>query len=483
MERNTATNPAVTKVPKYHQTPSMWGSSVSEALIDLAWLVEAYAQRAEHKGETTSDLVALAALKFTSDNIDVAKKITTEGMSEHDRAAYIRALSEQCSAEIFEFSTCNRVLYVGFGIDAQTLSSHISASNGTEQIAFDLFEETDAWRQLVKICSGLDSFMMGELQVMSQFRKSINFHKEQELISHYNSGFFEHIIAANRSIRKQLGFTSTTVSMLTLATTALDALLEENGPMNAAVLGFGEMGIKAVEALIEAQQTDVLVVSRNPSQSAERAPELAQKCTMISYEEWNKGQHQPDLIISTIRNASPTYNDQRPLPVQTPATVMDFSWPPSFEASGVSSQQVLMGMDHWIKVSRNLGKEWDYDSTIGKSESMINTIQARYSDALENKAQGKFRAHVYQTMEGLAKTWETSPLATDGDVPQLGAFSREIATWICHQPSPFHLSALSTFVVNTERTLSSAMLAHVDREVKRSVLAMSKPNSVFGGPS
>ena len=52
---------------------------MSEALIDLAWLVEAYAQRAEHKGETTSDLVALAALKFTSDNIDVAKKITTEG--------------------------------------------------------------------------------------------------------------------------------------------------------------------------------------------------------------------------------------------------------------------------------------------------------------------------------------------------------------------------------------------------------------------
>ena len=177
---------------------------MSEALIDLAWLVEAFAQRAERKGDASSDLVALAALKFTSDNIDVAKKITTEGMTKHERAAYVRTLSERSSAEIFEFSTCNRVLYVGFGIDAQTLSSHISASNGIEHIAFDLFEETDAWRQLVKICSGLDSFMMGELQVMSQFRKSINFHKEQELISHYNSGFFEHIIAANRSIRKQL---------------------------------------------------------------------------------------------------------------------------------------------------------------------------------------------------------------------------------------------------------------------------------------
>ncbi len=244
---------------------------------------------------------------------------------------------------------------------------------------------------------------MGELQVMSQFRKSINFHKEHGLISHYNSGFFEHIIAANRSIRKQLGFTSTTVSMLTLATTALDALLEEKGPVKAAVLGFGDMGIKAVEALIDAQQSNVLVVSRNPAVSSQRAPELAQKCTMVSYEEWNHGEHQPDLVISTIRNASPTYHGQRPLPVQTPATVMDFSWPPSFEASGVSELQTLMGMDHWIKLSRNLGREWNYESTIDKSESMINTIQERYSDALENKAQGKFRAHVYQTMEGLQK--------------------------------------------------------------------------------
>ncbi len=456
---------------------------MSEALVDLAWLVEAFAKRAEQQGDTGSDTVALAALKFTSENIGIAKKITTEGMSNDERAAYVRGLSERAGAEVFEFSTCNRVLYVGLGIDAQNLSSHISDVNGIESIPFELFEDTQAWRQLVKICSGLDSFMMGELQVMSQFRKSINFHKEHGLISHYNSGFFEHIIAANRSIRKQLGFTSTTVSMLTLATKALDALLKEKGPMKAAVLGFGDMGIKAAEALIEADQSDVLVVSRDPVGSAERAPEVAQNCTMISYETWNAGEQQPDLIISTIRNASPTYHDQHPLPVQTPATVMDFSWPPSFEVSGVSGQQTLMGMDHWIKLARNLGKEWNYDSTIGKSEVMIDTIQERYSDALENKAQGKFRAHVYQTMESLAKTWETSPHATDHDVPQLGAFSREIATWICHQPSPFNLSALSNFVVNTERTLSSAMIAHVDHEVKRSVLAMSKPNSVFGGAS
>lgn len=456
---------------------------MSEALIDLAWLAEAVAKRVESEGGEDTGRISLAALKFTSDTIAAAKDITTEGISEDERAAYVRSISEAAEAEIFEFSTCNRVLYVGFGVGPDVLCSTIADVNELESLPFEVFEGTAAWRQLVKICSGLDSFMMGELQVMSQFRKSINFHKDRGLISHYNSGFFEHVVAANRSIRKQLGFTSTTESMLSLATTALEELLREHGPMKAAVLGFGDMGIKAVEALLDANQSDITVVSRNPAISADRAPHLAEHCTMITYETWDEGKQQPDLVISTIRNATATYNHQHSLPVAGPTTIMDFSWPPSLDESGVGEHQTLLGMNHWIKVSRNLGKEWDYGSTLAKGEAMIDTIQERYSEALENKAQGKFRAHVYQTMEGLAKTWETSQHASAEDVPQLGAFSREIATWICHQASPFHLSALSNFVVSTERTLSSAILAHVDHEVQRSVLAMSKPNSVFGGAS
>lgn len=452
---------------------------MTDTLVDLGWLAAA-APTPSNPDQQRTRTVALAALKFTADNIDVAKELTTEGISEDERQQYIRKISEATSTEIFEFSTCNRVLYVGFDIKAEALGSTISRLNNTAPIPFELYEDTDAWRQLVKVCSGLDSFMMGELQVMSQFRKSVNFHREHNLVDHFNSSFFEHVIAANRSVRKNLGFTHTTESMLSLATSALQTLLEERGPVKAIVLGFGDMGMKAVEALLDANQTNIAVVSRNPERSAERNPSLAAACTMLSYEQWDNGDHEADLVISTIRNAKPTYNADHQLPLSSPATVMDFSWPPSVDVSGVADQHTLLGMDHWIKVARNVGQEWDYDAIIDKSESMIDDIQERYATALENKAQGHFRALVYGTMENLAKTWEESPHASPEDVPQLGAFSREIATWVCHQPSTFYLSELSAFVTNTKRTLSSAIIAHVDHEVKRSVLALSKQGSVSG---
>ena len=455
---------------------------MSDTLVDLKGLQEAMPPSQEAEGEPPSKKpISLAALKFTSDNIEVAKELTTEGISEDERMKYIRKVSTFVGSEVFEFSTCNRVLYVGFDIEPEALSSRISELNGAAPIPFELYEGTDAWRQLVKICSGLDSFMMGELQVMSQFRKSVNFHRDRELISHYNSAFFEHVISANRSIRKQLGFTQTTESMLSLATAALDDILAGKGKLKTAVLGFGEMGSKAVEALLEAQQNDVLVVSRDPSVSFERNPDLASKCTMISYDEWKANPRSLDLVISTIRNADATYQRGHPVPPTGEATLMDFSWPPSIHASGIDENQVLMGMEHWIKVSHNLGKEWNYEATLQRSESMINTVQQRFMEALHNKTEAQFRALIYTTMDELAQSWEALPQATENDVPQLRAFGREIATWICHQPAEFHLSELSRFVANTPREISKSIIDHVNHEVKRSVLVLNEKSMASGG--
>ena len=455
---------------------------MSDTLVDLKGLQEAKPPSQEAEGEPPSKKpISLAALKFTSDNIEVAKELTTEGISEDERMKYIRKVSTFVGSEVFEFSTCNRVLYVGFDIEPEALSSRISELNGAAPIPFELYEGTDAWRQLVKICSGLDSFMMGELQVMSQFRKSVNFHRDRELISHYNSAFFEHVISANRSIRKQLGFTQTTESMLSLATAALDDILAGKGKLKTAVLGFGEMGSKAVEALLEAEQNDVLVVSRDPSVSFERNPDLASKCTMISYEEWKANPRSLDLVISTIRNADATYHAEHPVPPTGKATLMDFSWPPSIHASGIDENQVLMGMEHWIKVSHNLGKEWNYEATLQRSESMINTVQQRFMEALHNKTEAQFRALIYTTMDELAQSWEALPQATENDVPQLRAFGREIATWICHQPAEFHLSDLSRFVANTPRKITKAIIDHVNHEVKRSVLVLNEKSMASGG--
>ena len=49
------------------------------------------------------------------------------------------------------------------------------------------------------------------------------------------------------------------------------------------------MGIKAVETLLDLDQDEITVVSRNPEISSTRNLQLSTVCNMISYDEWKLG--------------------------------------------------------------------------------------------------------------------------------------------------------------------------------------------------
>ena len=86
---------------------------MSDLLVQLEALATSIRTDSNHVDvDKMHGKICLLSLKFDSNNIDVAKQLTTEGMSLLERVAFIRELSKTVGAEIFEFSTCNRVLFV-----------------------------------------------------------------------------------------------------------------------------------------------------------------------------------------------------------------------------------------------------------------------------------------------------------------------------------------------------------------------------------
>ena len=185
----------------------------------------------------------------------------------------------------------------------------------------------------------------------------------------------------------------------------------------------------------------------------------------------------PNLIISTIRNKVATYDKSNPIPSDSKAVIMDFSWPPSIDASGVSKNHELFGTEYWIRASHRLGIEWDYSSTIEKSEAMISQIQQRFMDALTDKTRAKFRAFMYQTLEALSQQWEQSEYAGDSST-QLGAFSREIATWICNQDGPFTTVELDNMVLSTDRQINPTLLKRVASDVNETIIRINEKSTL-----
>ena len=427
--------------------------------------------------KTLINSVSMISMKLDSGNVEHVKYLTTEGLTKKQRLKFLNDVKQELNADLFELSTCNRVLYVGFDVTSTELESSVLRTASLESAPFEHFSGIDVWRHLVKVCSGLDSFILGELQVMSQFRGSVAWHRKHGLLSDINGSFFEHVVSANRMIRREFGFNQTTESMLNLATSALEEIVPSNETTSSLVLGFGEMGTKAVEVLLSLGQTDISVISRSPEQAALRNPDIAAQVNLITFEDWKSKQLSPNLIISTIRNNTATYNETNPIPSTSKAVIMDFSWPPSIDVSGISENHELFGTEYWIRASHRLGIEWDYSSTIEKSEAMISQIQQRFMDALTDKTRAKFRAFMYQTLEALSQQWEQSEYAGDSST-QLGAFSREIATWICNQDGPFTTVELDNMVLSTNRQINPTLLKRVASDVNETIIRINEKSTL-----
>lgn len=421
--------------------------------------------------------VSMISMKLNSDNVEYVRYLTTEGLSKKQRLQYIQQVQSELGSDLFELSTCNRVLYVGFGVSCKELETSVLTTVGMKQASFDYYEGLDVWRHLVKVCSGLDSFIVGELQVMAQFRGSVAWHRKHGLVGEGNGHFFDHIVAANRVLRRKLGFTQTTESMLNLATTSLEELVEGRQDNVSAVLGFGEMGRKAVETLISLGETNITIISRSPEKALARNPEIVRKVNLLSFEEWDASNHQPNIIISTIRNNNPMYNSSNPIPSSDDATIMDFSWPPSVDSTAISENQQLMGMAHWINAAHKYSKQVDYTSIVEQSEVLLSDIENKFMTALTDRTQAKFRAFMYQTLEALSQEWEQSE-HVDESVTEMGAFSREIATWICNQNGPFATADLDNMVLTTSRPINPILLKRVANDVVETITRINEKSTL-----
>ncbi len=413
--------------------------------------------------ESRINAISMIGMRLSNENIEFVKSLTSEGMGESDRYSYIRKISQISGCEVFEFSTCNRVLFVGFGCTIDRLTNSVLQNSDLDSAPFDNFSGMEAWRHLVKICSGLDSFIIGELQVMGQFRDAISWHKESGLMSTHNATFLDHAVAANRGLRKELGFTKTPESMMSLGTSAIKEAISEDDEGAITVIGYGSMGRKAVEVLIDMGQKSIHVVTRSKKKSSERTPDLGDKINFISFEDWD-GRENPSIVISTIRNTFPTFSQQNPLPVNDAAKIMDFSWPPSIDKAGLNNKRNLMDMEYWIRSAHKLGKDWEYEKTVDLGNQIIKSIEERFMKALNGRKQSRFRSHVYSTLESKSEEWENLE-CQESEASQMRAFSKEIATWICNRESSFSSYELENMVMNTDREINSSVLSEISIDV------------------
>ena len=68
-----------------------------------------------------------------------------------------------------------------------------------------------------------------------------------------------------------------------------------------------------------------------------------------------------------------------------------------------------------------------------------------------------YRSLIYSALEQLSQQWEALPTVSESEMKQMGAFAREIATWVCHKNQKFLLSELDSFILENPREVSPTL--------------------------
>ena len=198
--------------------------------------------------------------------------------------AYTQLRDRFPNSEAVVLSTCNRVELYTAQENAAAAPTHdelagfLSNFHGVpvEEFLGDLLQHSgaEAVGHLFRVCSSIDSMVLGEPQIVSQVKEAYRQAEANEACGPLTNALFQCAIRVSKRVRSETRLAEGRVSIASVAVGEFArGIFDRFDDKTVLVIGAGEMAEETLQYLQDDGVRDVLVVNRNP----ERARELAVK--------------------------------------------------------------------------------------------------------------------------------------------------------------------------------------------------------------
>ena len=198
--------------------------------------------------------------------------------------AYTQLRDRFPNSEAVVLSTCNRVELYTAQENAAAAPTHdelagfLSNFHGVpvEEFLGDLLQHSgaEAVGHLFRVCSSIDSMVLGEPQIVSQVKEAYRQAEANEACGPLTNALFQCAIRVSKRVRSETRLAEGRVSIASVAVGEFArGICDRFDDKTVLVIGAGEMAEETLQYLQDDGVRDVLVVNRNP----ERARELAAK--------------------------------------------------------------------------------------------------------------------------------------------------------------------------------------------------------------
>ena len=200
---------------------------------------------------------------------------------------------------IFIISTCNRTQIFANNANPHTLKKLLINHSKGNEAEFQKFgfiiKNEDAINKLYEISTGIDSQILGDLQIFSQVKESIKIAKSLKSIDSYTDRLLQFVFKANKEVQNFTNISKGAASIAHAVNLFIQEIFNDYKEKRILLFGLGDIGKITTENIINQGSKNITIINRTYAKTKKIAEKLNVKFDKI--ENLDKIIRKSDIVI------------------------------------------------------------------------------------------------------------------------------------------------------------------------------------------
>lgn len=336
--------------------------------------------------------------------VEIREKYTVS--SERQQEIY-QSARENGIEYVFVLSTCNRTQFFARTKDIDALIRFFIKMTGTDEEMFHRYafvrREHEAVDHLFELCMGLDSMILGDLQIVHQVKASVKEANKYELIDFYMHRLMQFVLQCYKNVVTDTEINSGPASIAHAAVLYVKERIPDLSNKNMLLFGMGDIGETTLKNLYENYKTGPITIINRTRSKADKLAERMNNLRVADIEELQAEAQKADVIIVATGAQKATLRLEHLKGNSKPKVMLDLSIPRNIDMEiGKIEDISLVEMDELTAIQ---------DSTLSmrkknipKVRTIINLHRYEFYDWLKMRELSPVIKNLRDKLHGIRET-------------------------------------------------------------------------------
>ena len=302
------------------------------------------------------------------------------GIDKQQSIDFIKEL-KSLGGSAFSVSTCNRTQVFAHNINVHQLKEKFIKHSGNQTDNFEKYgfvlEDHEAIQNLFEVSTGIDSQILGDLQIFSQVKEGVDLAKNNGCINSHMDRLLQFVFQANKEVQSFTTISKGAASVAHAAVLKIRQKTEHLQKKKILVFGTVEIGHRTLENLNSQTKAEITIINR----TEEKAKELAEvlKVNYAPLEQLSQEISKSDVIVVATASKSYTITSEQISNLSSESLFIDLSVPRNIDPEISWNKNVeLVDMDQLnSEADKTLEKR---KKDIPKAKTIINLYKLEFED-------------------------------------------------------------------------------------------------------